>query len=60
MVNQLNTIFTCIEIKWNKLLELENDKLPDLHARWHDELYDRSGLPQGAPSVLAGVWETAQ
>ena len=60
MVNQLNTIFTYEEIKWNKSLEFKNDKLPDLHARWHNESYDQLGLPQGVLSVLADVWEIAQ
>ena len=45
MANQLNTIFTCLEIKWNKLLEFENDKSSDLHAGWCDESYDEMGLP---------------
>ena len=45
MVNQLGTIFTCIEIKWNKSLEFENDKSSDLRAGWHDEPYDEAGLP---------------
>ena len=60
VVNQLNIIFTCIEIKWNKSLELENNKLSDLHAGWHNGSYDRLGPPQGVPSVLADIWETAQ
>ena len=60
MVNQLNTIFTYEEINWNKSLEFKNDKLPDLHAGWHNESYDQLGLPQGVLSVLADVWETAQ
>ena len=60
MVNQLNTIFTYQEIKWNKSLEFKNDKLPDLHAGWCNDSYNQLGLPQGVLSVLADVWETAQ
>ena len=45
MVDQLGTIFTCIEIKWNKSLEFENDKSSDLRARLRDESYDEMGLP---------------
>ena len=60
MVNQLGTIFTCLEIKWNKSLEFENDKLSDLCARQHNESYDKMGLPWGVPNMLADGWETAQ
>ena len=45
MVNQLGTIFTCIEIKWNKSLEFENDKSSDLRAERRDESYDEVGSP---------------
>ena len=45
MVDQLGTIFTCIEIRWNNLLEFENDKSSDLHAGWHNESYDEMGSP---------------
>ena len=45
MVNQLGTIFTCLEMKWNKLLEFENDTSSDLCARQCDESYDEMGLP---------------
>ena len=45
MVDQLGTIFTCIEKKWNKLLEFENDKLSDLCAGQCDESNDEAGLP---------------
>ena len=60
MVSQPSTIFTYIEIKWNKSLEFENDKLPDLHAEWHDKSYGQLGLPQGKPGTSADVWETIQ
>ena len=43
--NQLDTIFTHLEIKWNRSLEFENDKLSDLCAEWRDESYDEVGLP---------------
>ena len=45
MVDQLGTIFTCLEIKQNKLLEFENDKSSDLCARRHNESYDETGTP---------------
>ena len=45
MVDQLGTIFTCIEIKWNESLEFENDKLFDLRAGRHNESYDETGSP---------------
>ena len=45
MVDQLGTIFTCIELKWNKLLEFENDKSFDLRARQRDESYDETSSP---------------
>ena len=45
MVDQLGTIFTCLEIKWNKSLEFENDKLSDLCAGQHNESYDETGSP---------------
>ena len=45
MVDQLDTMFTYLEIKWNKLLEFENDKLSDLHAGWRNESYDETSLP---------------
>ena len=45
MVDQLDTIFKCLEIKRNKLLEFENDKSSDLCARWCDESYDETGSP---------------
>ena len=45
MRNQLDTIFTHLEIKWNRSLEFENDKLSDLSARWHNETYDEMSSP---------------
>ena len=45
MHDQLDTIFTYLEIKWNKLLEFENDKSSDLHAGRRNESYDNMGLP---------------
>ena len=42
-------------MKWNESLEFENDKLPDLHARWCNKSYDWLGPPQG---VLADIQET--
>ena len=45
MADQLNTIFTCLEIRWNKSLEIENDKSSDLCARQHDTSYDKTGSP---------------
>ena len=45
VVGQLGTIFTCIEIKWNKSLEFENDKSSDLHAGQHNKSYDKAGSP---------------
>ena len=45
MVNKLGTIFTWIEIKWNKSLEFENDKSSDLRARQRDESYNEVGSP---------------
>ena len=45
MVDQLDTIFTCLEIKWNKLLEFENDESSDLCAGQHNESYDKTGSP---------------
>ena len=45
VVDQLDTIFTCLEIKWNKSLVFENDKLSDLHAGQCDESYDEMGSP---------------
>ena len=56
MVDQLGTIFTCLEIKRNKLLEFENDKSSDLCARRHNESYDETGTP----NMLADSRETAQ
>ena len=45
MHDQLDTIFTHLEIKWNRLQEFENDKSSDLCAKWHDESYDEAGSP---------------
>ena len=45
MCDQLDTIFTYLEIKWNKLLEFENDKLSDFCARQPDKTYDKMSLP---------------
>ena len=56
VVDQLGTIFTCLEIKRNKLLEFENDKSSDLCARRHNESYDETGTP----NMLADSRETAQ
>ena len=60
MVNQLDTIFSCIEIKWNKSLEFENDKLSDLCAGRRDESYDEAGSPQAVLNMLADSWETTR
>ena len=43
--DQLDTIFTHLEIKWNRSLEFENDKSSDLCARWCNETYDETSLP---------------
>ena len=43
--DQLDTIFTYLEIKWNRLLEFENDKSSDLCAGQHDETYDKTSSP---------------
>ena len=45
MRDQLDTIFTYLEIKWNRLQEFENDKSSDLCAEQHDESYDEVGSP---------------
>ena len=45
MRDQLDTIFTLLEIKWNRSQEFENDKLSDLCAERRDESYDGAGLP---------------
>ena len=45
MHDQLDTIFTHLEIKWNKSQEFENDKSSDLCAEWRDESYDEAGSP---------------
>ena len=58
--DQLDTIFTHLEIKWNRSLEFENDKLSDLCAGWRDESYDKVGLPQAALNVLGDGQETTQ
>ena len=39
------TIFTHLEIKWNRLQEFENDKSSDLCAERRDESYDEAGSP---------------
>ena len=41
MVDQLSTIFTYVEIKWNESLEFKNDKSPDLYARQCNKSYDK-------------------
>ena len=43
--DQLDTIFTHLEIKWNRLQEFENDKSSDLCAKQCDESYDKAGSP---------------
>ena len=43
--DQLDTIFTHLEIKWNRSQEFENDKSSDLCAEWRNESYDEAGLP---------------
>ena len=58
MVDQLGTIFSCIETKWNKSLEFENDKLSDLRAGRRDESYNEAGSPQAMPNVSADSQET--
>ena len=60
MHDQLDTTFTHLEIKWNRLLEFENNKSSDLCAGWHGESYDEAGSPQAALNVSADGWETTQ
>ena len=43
--DQLDTIFTHLEIKWNRSQEFENDKSSDLRAKRRDESYDEVGSP---------------
>ena len=43
--DQLDTIFTHLEIKWNRLQEFENDKSSGLCAERRDESYDEAGSP---------------
>ena len=45
MRDQLDTIFTHLEIKWNRSQEFENDKLSDLCAERRNESYDEAGSP---------------
>ena len=45
MHDQLDTIFTHLEIKWNRSQEFENDKSSDLCAERRDESYDEVSLP---------------
>ena len=45
MRDQLDTIFTHLEIKWNRSQEFENDKSSDLCAERRDESYDGAGSP---------------
>ena len=45
MCDQPDTIFTHLEIKWNRSQEFENDKLSDLCAKRRDESYDGAGSP---------------
>ena len=58
MRNQLDTIFTHLEIKWNRSQEFENDKSSDLCAKRRNESYDETGLPQAMPNVSADGQET--
>ena len=43
--DQLDTIFTHLEIKWNRSQEFKNDKSSDLCAERRDESYDKAGSP---------------
>ena len=45
MRNQLDTIFTHLEIKRNRLQEFENDKSSDLCAEQRNESYDEACSP---------------
>ena len=45
MRNQLDTIFTHLEIKQNRSQEFENDKSSDLCAEQRDESYDEACSP---------------
>ena len=45
MRDQLDTIFTHLEIKWNSSQEFENDKSYDLCAERRNESYDGAGSP---------------
>ena len=45
MRDQLDTIFTHLEIKWNRSQEFENDKSSDLCAERRDESYDKASSP---------------
>ena len=45
MRNQLDTIFTHLEIKRNRSQEFENDKSSDLCAKQCDESYDEACSP---------------
>ena len=45
MRDQLDTIFTHLEIKWNRSQEFENGKSSDLCAERRDESYDKAGSP---------------
>ena len=43
--DQLDTIFTHLEIKRNRLQEFENDKSSDLCAEQRDESHDEASSP---------------
>ena len=45
MHDQLDTIFTHLEIKQNRSQEFENDKSSDLCAEWRDESHDEASSP---------------
>ena len=44
--------------KMKQIARVQEQQVAWLHTRQHDESYDQLGPPQGAPSVLADVWET--